>query len=357
MKLSFPRSFSEVTGFFSTGISRGLSRKIGIDLGTSRVRIWSDTDGIIVDEPSYIAVDTGLGKVLAVGQEAQEMIGRVVQGVEVSAPLRAGVVLQPELAIAMLKVFLQKILQTSYFFRPVMMVSVPANLTEVEKKALTEILYSLGAREVYFVHQLLAGAIGAGVPIADASGSFLLQMGSGIVEGGIISLGSLIVSEVTPYAGNYLDDSIQRLLRKELRLHVGKKTVEQLKKQVGSARKSSHKEIQVIGQDVLSASPKEEMISSELLFPPIQQLIERYVRVVKKLFQHTPSELTSDVIDKGVLLSGGFAQLDGLDTELLGVLGVPVALVDDAEHAVIKGIAQVLENLELFKESIGYRDV
>ncbi len=331
-----------------------LSRKIGIDLGTSRVRIWSDQDGFVVDEPAAIAVDTNANKVIAVGKEAQDMIGRVSKNIFVSQPLQAGVIVDPALTAAMLKVLLQKIIHNAYFFRPAIMISVPSSLTEVEKLAMTEMMYSLGGKEVSFITQILAAAIGAGVPIADASGSFFLHLGAGVVEGGIISLGSLIVSESTEYAGNYLDESVQRVLRQQKGIEVGKQSAEQIKRQIASAMLETSSEILVTGQDVLESVPKEVVVEGEVLHHSIREVLDRYVQLTKRLFEQIPSELTTDVIDKGMLLSGGLAQLRGLDSFLLSKLGVPVSVIDQPDRAVIRGIAQVLKNIDLFKESLGY---
>jgi rod shape-determining protein MreB len=332
-----------------------INRRIGIDLGSTRIRIWSELDGIVVDEPSYIAVDETLGKVVGVGKEAQDMIGRVSGNVTVSQPIKNAMIQDLPLVNAMLRVFLQKIIHSPYFFRPTMMVSVPSTLTEVEKRAMTDMFYALGAREVFFIDQVLAAAIGAGVPIADASGSFLLQLGGGIVEGGIISLGSLVATESTDLAGQHLDENIQRIVRKEKLLNVGSRAAEHMKMKLGSALENAQQEMQVTGQDVLQTIPKEMVIDSATISPAILQLLEKYVQLVKRLFEKIPSELTTDIIDKGMLLSGGMAQLDGLDVFLLSRLGVSVSVVDTPQLSVIKGISQVLENLELFKQSVGYQ--
>lgn len=356
--MQLPQSFSAIPSlrdFSLANFSFGLSRKIGIDLGSSRTRIWTDQDGIVIDEPSCIAVQKSLSKVIAVGQEAQEMVGRVGADVEISYPVDLRNMLEPDLIAAMLKVFLQKVFQTPYFLRPVIMVSVPADISEIERKSLIEVMYGIGAREVYCIQQVLAAAIGAGVPIADASGSFILQVGNSAIEGGIISLGSLIAYESIPYAGQYIDESIQRLLRREQRINVGIRAAEQIKKTVGTALEQRNREMRVTGQDVLDLVPREIAIDSHTIFPCIQTMMEKTIGFTRKLFEKIPAELTSDVIDKGILLTGGFAQLNGLDFALLSLLGVPVSLADEPERAVVRGIAQVLENLELFKESVGYR--
>ncbi len=332
-----------------------VSRKIGIDLGTSRVRIWSDQEGFLVDEPSCIAVDSLTNKVIAVGQEAEHMVGRVAPHIVISYPINTQDIHQPELVVGLLKVLLQKVLSTPYFFRPSFMVSISSDVTEVERSSLMDLLYSLGAREVYFINQVLAAAIGAGVPIADASGSFILQLGSRVVEGGIISLGSVIVSEVSQYGGKHIDKQIQRLLKKEEQISIAMSTAEHIKIQVGSALQKTKKMMNITGQDMIEVVPKEIEITSELVYPVIAEVIERYIRMARKLFEQIPPELTSDVIDKGILLSGGLAQMDGIAPVLLSYLGVSVSVVEEPDKTVIKGISQVLQNLDLFKESLGYR--
>ena len=330
-----------------------VTRHIGIDVGTSRIRIWSDQEGVVVDEPSCAAVDLSLNKVIAVGREAQEMIGRVKPSIQIVFPISQGVIGDPELARAMLQVFLQRLFRQLFFFRPVVMVSVPAVLHEPEKKAFTELFFRLGVREVNFVSQVLAAAIGAGVPIADASGCLVLQMGAGLVEVAIISLGSIVHSEVVSQAGLYLDESIQKMVREKFGLRIGFKTSERLKQGVGGVAGES-RSLRVVGQDVVNGTPKEVIVNTAELAPLLEQVLSRYVHAVKAIFTHIPAELTADVIDKGVLLSGGLAQLQGLESYFIERLGVPVAVVDDPGRTVIHGIGQILQNFELFRESVGY---
>jgi rod shape-determining protein MreB and related proteins len=343
----------KLNSFFSLS---ALNKRIGIDLGTSRIRIWTDQRGFIIDEPTVIAVDPALGKVLAVGQEAEDMAGRVGSHREVSHPIQNGVVVQTDLAQAMLRVFMQKLFASPYFFRPSIMVSVPSHLSGLQKEIVVDLLYSLGAREVLLVDQLLAAAIGAGVPIADASGSFVLQLGSGIAEGGIISLGSLVVSQSNEYAGNYIDKAIERVIRQEAQIQVGTQVGEKLKRELLTFRQDRHRQLQVSGQDIVDSVPKEVMLSSQIFLPLMNKMLQRYVSLARQLFEQIPPELTNDVIDKGMIMSGGMAQIEGLDVALLTALGVPVSVVEEPDRSVIKGIAQILQNLELFKESIGYKE-
>lgn len=332
-----------------------LSKRIGIDLGTSRVRIWSDQDGIVVNEPACVAIERESSKVLAVGNEAEAMLGRLGKQVQVIFPLKAGAIQDQAVAEAMLRVFLQRILKTTLFFRPIVMVSIPSLLSEPERVALTETLFAVGFREVNFIDQVLAAAIGAGVPIADASGSLLLQLGAGIVEAGIISLSSLVAIKSTKEAGVAMDRELRQHVRSMYHIEIGQVTTEKMKAELLTLLDTQPRQIRVSGQDIVETVPKEVVISSDAFLPVLKPFVDEYVATLKSLFTHIPPELATDIIDKGVLLSGGLSQLQGLDSIFVDALGVPVSIVDDPEKSVILGIAQVLQNLELFRESTGYR--
>jgi rod shape-determining protein MreB len=328
---------------------------IGIDLGSSRTRIWVPDEGIILDQATVIAIDTRTNKVVAVGDEAQAMSGRVGTTISIQYPVQKGRLYDLDLAQAMVRIFLQQALQTTTFFRPVMMISVPAAATLADREVTTELLYRSGAREVYTISEPLAAAIGAGVPIADASGSFLVQLGSGIVEGAVISLGSLVKSESLQTGGLDIDRRIQAMLKDEVSLSVSLETAEKLKKQVGSMEIHQHKEMLATGQDVANSSPKEVKITSALLLPVLLQVVGKYELLLKQLLSEIPPELTVDVIDKGMLLSGGLSQLSGLDQYLIKQLGIPVSVVENPDEAAVRGIGTALEHLDLFKESLGYQ--
>lgn len=331
-----------------------LTKKIGIDLGSSQVKMWTFQDGLVLQEPCCLAVDERTKRVIAVGNEAKEMRGRLLNQVSVHFPIHRGVVVDADLLEAMLKVFFQKIMRSSFFFRPILLVSIPSSATESEKMVLTEVFFRLGVREVNFIDQLLASAVGSGLPIADASGSLILQLGAGLVEAGIVSLGSLVVTEGTAKAGAYLDENIRRMLKQELQLAVSAKTVREIKASLLSAV-PMQQELRVHGQDLGSGTPKEVLLSSEIFQKVLEPLLEKYVTLIKNVFEQVPPELTGDVVDKGILLSGGMAALAGLDQYLVSRVGVPVSVVDEPDQAVIKGIGQVLQNLELFKQSVGYK--
>ncbi|MDQ3008956.1 MAG: rod shape-determining protein [bacterium] len=331
-----------------------MTQLVGIDLGTTTTRIWTDTDGVVLEEATCLAIDSRTERVMAVGNEAAAMAGRVGDVVQIHRPVQGGDLYDLDVARAMLKVFLQKVLKTSAFVRPVMMASIPASSTEAERMAMVELLDSVGAREAYTISQPLAAAIGSGVPIADSSGSFLVQMGSGVVEGAIISLGSMVAFESSRKAGQRADVGIQTLLKNKHSLLVGAEAAEHLKIKVGGLG-GAEKQALVTGKDMVKLSPTEVMVTTAMIQAPLLEQAALYQRVLKQLFAKIPPELTVDVIDKGILLAGGFAQLDGLDQYLVQSVGVSVAVVEDPSHVVIKGIGTTLEHLGLFKESLGYQ--
>jgi rod shape-determining protein MreB and related proteins len=327
--------------------------QVGIDLGSTRVRIWTNHQGVVVDEPAVLAVDMQSGKVIAVGKDAAAMEGRLQPQIAVKHPVQAGLVEDVDELKALLKVLLQRVFQSPYFFRPIIMVSVPARADEVMRQAVVDVVYSVGARAVYTIAQPLAAAIGAGVPIAETSGSFIFHAGGGVVEVGVTALGSLIRCESSTRAGNLLNQLIaQEILEKE-QLTISLSQAEKLKKKLASITKRDSSEL-VAGQDAATLAPKEVAITSRQITAALKPVIVEYVALIKRLLAHLPPELTADVIDKGLLLSGGLAQLPGLDRYLVAQVGVPVMVVEDPDTVVINGIATALEHLDLFKESLGY---
>jgi len=340
---------------FLSSLNASFTQTVGLDIGSCVTRIWTSSDGLVLNEPTCLAVDERTGKVVAVGKEAQAMSGRLTGVVKLYYPIQNGRVYDLEIARALLRVFLQRVLKTRAFLRPVMMASIPAGATQAERAAMVELLHSLGAREVVTIAQPLAAAIGAGVPIADASGSFMLQLGGGVVEAAVISLASLVRFETSDKGGLLADQTIKHWLRDQAQLVISQETAEKVKKELGSLSLQLEKQLLVTGQDLTHAAPKELKVTSQQLQPAISPLVIHYEKILKKLFVHIPPELTADVIDKGMLLSGGWAQLHGLEAHLVATLGIPVSVVDNPELSVIRGIGTALEHIDLFKQSLIYQ--
>lgn len=327
---------------------------VGIDLGTSRTRIWHSQDGFVIDEATCLAVDAVSRKVIAIGDEAAAMKGRVGSEILIVEPVVQGEIAQPAYTRAFLQVLLQRVFTSFTFFRPAMMVSVPASSTIPMRELTTRVLYEAGAQEVFTISQPLAGAIGAGVPIADASGTFIAQMGHGIMEAGVISLGSLVKVEKTYFAGHYWDEFLQYLIQDEQHLQISTQTAQEIKSTIISLVGEGGSGL-ITGQSRENQSPVEVQLQNAQLITRLEPLISRYQAVITTLLSQLQPELTSDVIDKGLLLSGGLAQLKGLDQYLVDKLGIPVSLVEEPEKTVIKGIATALENIGEFSKSLGYR--
>jgi rod shape-determining protein MreB len=329
--------------------------RVGVDIGTARTRIWSQELGVCLDEPSCLAFDTASRRVIAVGDEAAAMEGRVGAHIEVRWPVHEGIIADPDAVQALLKIFFQKAKVLSILSQPIVMASVPAEASAVARDSVVDVLYRTGAREVYTIAQPLAASIGAGVPIADASGSFVLHLGAGVVEGAVISLGSIVHTVSTVQAGNYLTMRIRSTVKRELELSIGLDVAAELQRLVMSARPGEDKRLLVTGQDLSTQGPRELEISSVQLKDVALQVLQRYEQLLRQLLSQLAPELTVDVIDKGLLLSGGLAQLEGADSYFVHALGIPVSVVDDPDRAVIRGIGVTLEHLALFKESLGYQ--
>jgi rod shape-determining protein MreB len=330
-----------------------LTSLVGIDLGTSRTRIWCDGKGVVIDEPSVIAINSQTNKVIAVGQEAAEMRGRVAPQIILHRPIMQGRLYDDQIAKAMLRIWLQKVLGWKYVFSPVVMVSVPAASSQASRQAVVELIYDLGTKEVFTIAQPLAAAIGAGVPIADASGTLIFQLGQGLVEAGLISLGSLIKSQSSTQAGDYLVSQLVLQIKKSYQLTVSKETAQQL---MFTMLPLDPKEqtMMLVGQAVDTHAPQEIEVSIAKLTPAVKPIIDHYLQLIKDLLALVPPELTSDVLDKGMLLSGGLSQLAGLETWLTDQLGIGVAVVENPDKVVIQGIATALNHLAEYKHSLSY---
>lgn len=328
--------------------------KIGVDFGSSRIRICTAKDSLLIDHPSCIAVNSKTKEVLAVGEEAVKLQGRVQSLVSVSWPIQNGVIYDPHLALALLKIVLQPVLKSSFLYTPTIMVSVPAGSNLVERENMSKLFYALGAREVYTIVQPLAASIGSGVPIADASGSFILQMGAAVVEAGVTSLGSLVGYQSSDYGGSKLELQIMAELQQAQGIAIGITEAKKLLHDVATVLPETRRQTVIMGKETKNGSPFELRVTAEMLAPTVQRYVGEFRLLLQRLLAKIPPELTIDVLDKGLLLSGGFAQLHGLDRYMLQSLGMPVSVVDDPDHAVILGIKAALEHLDEYTESLGY---
>lgn len=329
------------------------SKRIAIDLGTANSLVWLAGEGIVLNEPTVVAVSIRDGKVVAVGHEAKEMLGRTPDTIRASRPMRDGVIADYVVTEAMLRFFIHKVIGNAFLFKPEVMICVPAGCTQVERRAVLDATMSAGARHAYLIDEPLAAAIGAGVPIAEASGSMILDMGGGAAEAAVISLGGVVVSKSVRVAGNRIDEAIAYYVRKKYNLIIGEQTSETVKITIGSAIKlAKDEEMMVRGRDNATGLPREVKITSSEVTLAIAKPLSQIVGVVKSVLENVPPELSSDIIDKGIVMTGGTSTLKNLDKLLTSEVGVPCHVAEDAALCVVKGTGQALENLDLYKKSL-----
>ncbi len=329
-----------------------LFKRIGIDLGTANSLVWEVGRGLILQEPTVVAVSLESNRVLAVGREAKQMLGRTPDYIIAKRPMRDGVIADYEITEAMLRYFLRQS-GTSPFFKPEVLVCVPTGVTQVEQRAVLDATLAAGARRAYLIDEPLAAAIGAQIPIAEPAGNMIVDIGGGTCEIAVISLGGVVNHRSLRVGGNKLDEAISNYLRRKYNLIIGEQTAENLKIKIGQAippKKEGKMEIR--GRDAITGLPRrQEVTASEIataLEPPLRQILG----AIKHVIEDTPPELVSDIIDKGIILSGGTSLLKGLDQYLSGQLGVACRVVDEPLLSVIKGTAAVLENLDEYHKAL-----
>lgn len=326
---------------------------VGIDLGTANIVVFQSDKGIIYDEPSCVAVrklPRGAAEIIAYGHKAKSMIGKTPVGVSVIKPLRDGVIANFDMTEAVLRHFVTLACQTGRFPNPQVIVSVPAKVTEVERRAVVDAALGAGAREAYIIDEPLAAALGAGLPIAAPDGSMVLDIGSGTSEVAVISLGGLVVNNSLRVAGDSMDEAIISLFRQKHALLIGESTAENVKIEIGSVMPLKKElEIEVKGRDLADGLPKVSRISSVEVREALMPIVSRIEDMVKVALEQTPPELSRDIVDNGIVLTGGASQLRGLARKLTGVLNAPVILAEDPIHAVINGVGMTLQNLGAMK--------
>jgi len=325
--------------------SSGVTRlDIGIDLGTANVLVHVKGKGIVLREPSVVAKDMNTGKVLAVGEEARQMLGKTPAHIQAIRPLRDGVIADFEVTEAMLSYFIKKVMKDRSWWssivkpKPRVIICVPAEITSVEERAVKDAAKLAGARNVEIIEEPMAAAIGAGLPIDGPSGSMVVDIGGGTTDVAVISLGGIVVSQSLRVAGNKLDDAIVRYIRRVYNLMIGERTAEEIKIKIGSAYKLEQElAMEIRGRDLINGLPKTVKITSEEIREALSEPVGAIVEAVKAVLEKTPPELAADIIDRGVILTGGGALLRGLDKLLSEVTGVPAIVADDPLSCVAIG--------------------
>ncbi len=328
------------------------SRKIGIDLGTCNSLVFAPGREIVLNEPSVVAVSIYENKILAVGKEAKEMMGRTPEEIKVYRPLKDGVIAEYRITEAMLRYFINNSPGLK-FIKPELMIGVPAGITSTEKRAVIEAGMSAGAKAVYTVKEPVLAAIGAGIPIASCSGHMVVDIGGGTTEIAVISLGGVVVAKSLRIAGDSMDFAISNYVKEKHNVALGEKSVEELKTNIGTAIKIKKEDVmEVRGRDLVSGLPKNITVTSNEIHTAIEETLEEILKVVKSVLRETPPELSADIMDKGMVLTGGGALLSNIDTFIIERTGVPSFVADDALLSVAKGAGVVLDNLDVYKRSI-----
>lgn len=334
--------FNYILGLFSNDM--------GIDLGTATTLVYIKNQGIVLCEPSVVAIQAGTSRVLAVGEEAKRMLGRTPGSIVAIRPMRNGVIADFEITEAMLRYFIKKVHNSRRLVRPRMVIAIPSGITEVEKRAVKDSALHAGAREVYMIEEPVAAAIGVGLPIQEPFGNMIIDIGGGTTEIAVISLAGIVFSKSIRIAGDEMDEAIINYLKKTYNLMVGERTAEEIKIKIGSAYPLEEEmTMDVKGRDLVSGLPKMISISSEEVRESLAEPIAQIVEAVRITLERTPPELSSDLIERGLVLAGGGALLRGLDKLISEETGLPVHLSDDPLTAVALGTGKVLSELKYLK--------
>jgi len=330
-----------------------ISKDIAIDLGTANSLVYVGGEGIVISEPSVVAVNQKTGQILAIGQEAKEMVGRTPAHIVATRPLVEGVVSDFEVTEQMLRYFIEKAhrKKMTLFPHPRVIVGIPCGVTEVEKKAVQDAAKNAGAREVYLIEQPMAAAIGARLPVQEAGGNFIVDIGGGTTEVAVISLGGIVTSRSLRIAGDRLDEDIINFVQEEYKLLIGKRTAERVKIAIGSAIPlRQKKEMPLRGRNLITGLPEEIMISDEEIRKAMEKSVDQIIEAIRVTIEETPPELLSDIMSKGICLAGGGSLLRGLDTLITKKTKIATKVIDDPLTAVVRGAGIVLENLDKLKE-------
>jgi len=328
--------------------------KIGIDLGTANVIVYVKGRGIVITEPSVVAVGED-NRIVAVGEEAREMIGRTPGNIQAIRPMKDGVIADYVITEAMLRFFIGKAKRGRFGFssRPEVMISVPAGVTSVEKRAVRDAALKAGAKEAYLIEEPLAAAIGANVPISGPSGNMIIDIGGGTSEIAVISLGGIVVSNSLRVGGNKFDEAIATYVRKKYNLMIGERTAEEVKIQIGTALPLERElTMEVRGRDLIAGLPRTIPITSSEVMEAIEIPLQMLVAAVRNVLEQTPPELSSDIIDKGMVMSGGGSLLRNVDKLLTQVTGVPCHVAENSLNCVALGTGLALEHFDFFKKSL-----
>lgn len=327
------------------------SNDMAIDLGTAHTLVYVQEKGIVLNEPSVVAIEKDTNRVLAVGSEAKRMVGRTPGNISAIRPMKEGVIADFEMVERMLRYFIAKAHNRSTLIRPRIIIGVPSRITQVEQRAVRESAELAGAREVYLVEEAVAAAIGAGLPITEPTGNMIVDIGGGTTDIAVISLGGIVYSESVKVAGDQMDAAIMSHLKREYNLLIGEHMAERVKLQIGSAYPLTEKaQMMVKGRDLISGIPRTIVVEDTEIRGALQDSVTTIVTAIKLALENTPPELAGDIIDRGIVLTGGGSLLRGLDARLRDETGLPIVRVDDPLISVVMGVGKTLEELALLRK-------
>ncbi len=337
----------------------GLGLDIGLDLGTASVLVYIKEKGIVLREPSVVAIDKNTDRILAVGEEARKMLGRTPGNIVAIRPLREGVISDYHVTEKMLKYFLNKVCAKSFFklFKPRVMICVPSGVTEVEKRAVEDAAMQAGARKTYLIEEPIAAAIGAGIDITKACGSMVVDIGGGTTDIAVISLGGTVVSTSVKIAGDKFDEAIVRYMRKKHNIMIGERTAEEIKIQIGTVfPRQKEVQVDVRGRNLVSGLPKTITITSTEVMEALEEPVSSVVEAVHSVLERTPPELAADISERGIVMTGGGSLVYGMDKLLEYKTGIRVIIADDAVSCVAIGTGKTLDNLDVLRKDT-YSDI
>ncbi|HEB71193.1 MAG TPA: rod shape-determining protein [Nitrospirae bacterium] len=334
--------FDSIWGLFSSDLA--------IDLGTANTLIIQKGKGIVLREPSVVAIHSESKQVLAVGMEAKKMLGRTPGHIIATRPMKDGVIANFEVCEAMIRFFIRKVHNRRSMVRPRVVIAVPSGITQVEKRAVRDAAINAGVREVFLIEEPMAAAIGVGLPISEASGNMILDIGGGTTEVAVISLSGIVYSRSVRVAGDEMDDAIANYVKRKYNLLIGERTAEQIKMTIGSAFPLENQQtMEIKGRDLMTGIPKTLVINDPEIRDALSEPISAVVETVKIALERTPPELAADIVDKGIILAGGGSKLQGLDSLLREETSLPIILAEDPLSAVVMGTGIALENINLLR--------
>lgn len=329
-----------------------ISKDIGIDLGTSNIRIHLKGKGVVLSEPAVVAINQITGEILAVGNQAKEMIGRTPDSIVAFKPLKDGVIADFESTRALMQNLISRVVQKSLFYRPRIVVSIPSGITDVEERAVEGVVYKSGAKEVYLMEEVMAAAIGSGLEVEKPEGAMIVDLGGGTSEMAVLSLGGIVVSNSVKIAGEKLDKDIVEYIKQKFNVIIGDGEAEEVKKQIGAATAAMTEDrMEVKGRNLLTGLPETITVTTEDINEAMKDSLNEILRIIKLTLEQTPPELASDIMERGITLSGGLSLLRNIDRLISDETGMPVFIAEEPEKCVVKGVGMALDNIEVLKKA------